>query len=319
MRPAQPALGVALIVGSVFLMLFGDALIKYNSATFTAWQIFVLRSVVTVPIPLALMLMLAPRAPLRPRSLRWVGLRSLLMVLMWIAYYAALPLISLSAAAVAFYTAPLFITLLARSLTREPVGPAKWLGVVLGFVGVLVVLRPGGDTFSLTALLPVLAAFLYALAAIITRTKCAGERPLMLALGLNVGLFAAGLVATAALALHPPAEAAVVGHPFGFDHWAIMGLCEWSLMAFLALLMVLLATGVAMAYQIAPAALIGTFDYTYVIFAVLWGYVLFAERPDATAMAGLALIGAAGLLVAGRPVAAAQPATRGSADGEGEA
>ena len=44
MRPAQPILGVALIVGSVFLMSFGDALIKYNSASFTAWQIFSLRS-----------------------------------------------------------------------------------------------------------------------------------------------------------------------------------------------------------------------------------------------------------------------------------
>ena len=135
MRPAQPVLGVALIVGSVFLMSFGDALIKYNSASFTAWQIFALRSVITVPILLALMLLLAPREPLLPRSLRWVGLRSALMVLMWIAYYAALPLISLSAAAVAFYTAPLFMALLSRPLTGEPVGPREWLGIVLGFVG----------------------------------------------------------------------------------------------------------------------------------------------------------------------------------------
>ena len=72
-------------------------------------------------------------------------------------------------------------------------------------------------------------------------------------------------------------------------------------MALLALLMVVFGTGVAMAYQIAPAALIGTFDYTYVVFAVVWGYVLFAERPDAAAVVGLVLIAAAGVLVAGRP------------------
>ena len=57
MRPARPVLGVVLIVGSVFLMSFGDALIKYNSASFTAWQIFVLRSLLVAPILLALMLM----------------------------------------------------------------------------------------------------------------------------------------------------------------------------------------------------------------------------------------------------------------------
>jgi drug/metabolite transporter (DMT)-like permease len=311
MRPAQPVLGVALIVGSVFLMSFGDAVIKYNSASFTAWQIFALRSTITVPVLAGSMVLLGPGEPLLPKRLRWVALRSVLMVLMWIAYYAALPLISLSAAAVAFYTAPLFIALLARSLTGERVGPARWLGIVLGFIGVLVVLRPGGDSFSPAVLLPVLAAFLYALSAIVTRAKCADERPLVLALGLNLGLLAAGLLASAGLMLASPAEGLVVAHPFLLGPWASMGAREWALIAFLALLMVIFATGVAMAYQIAPAALIGTFDYTYVVFAVVWGYVLFAERPDGLAVVGLLLIGAAGVLVASRPAPRTQPAPAG--------
>ena len=72
-----------------------------------------------------------------------------------------------------------------------------------------------------------------------------------------------------------------------------MGGGGWALMALLALLMVAFGTGVAMAYQIAPAAVIGTFDYTYVLFAVVWSYVLFA-----------------GVLVAGRPPGGSlQPAT----------
>jgi drug/metabolite transporter (DMT)-like permease len=313
MQPARPVLGVALIVGSVFLMSFGDALIKYNSATFTAWQIYALRSVIAVPILIALLLALGPGQPLMPRSPAWVGLRSALLVLMWIAYYAALPLISLSAAAVAFYTAPMFMALLSRPLTGDPVGPARWLGIALGFLGVLIVLRPGGDTFSAAALLPMLAAAFYALAAIITRARCADERPLVLALGLNLGLLAAGLIATAGLALIQPAPASVATHPFLFGQWAAMGGREWTLMALLALLMVAFGTGVAMAYQIAPAALIGTFDYTYVVFAVIWSYVLFAERPDAAALAGLALIAAAGALVAGwAPQGAARPATASS-------
>jgi drug/metabolite transporter (DMT)-like permease len=310
MRPAQPVLGVALIVGSVFLMSFGDALIKYNSASFTAWQIFALRSAIVVPILVALMLILAPGESLIPRSPGWVCLRSALLVLMWIAYYAALPMISLSAAAVAFYTAPLFMALLSRPLTGEPVGPARWLGIVLGFVGVLIVLRPGGDTFSPAAMLPMLAAVFYALAAIITRARCADERPLVLALGLNLGLLAAGLVASIGLSLLPPTAASVAAHPFLFGPWATMGGREWGLMALLALLMVAFGTGVAMAYQIAPAAVIGTFDYTYVLFAVVWSYVLFAERPDAVAVLGLLLIAAAGILVAGRrPGRSLRPAT----------
>lgn len=301
MRPAQPVLGVALIVGSVFLMSFGDALIKYNSASFTAWQIFTLRSVMVLPILVALMMIRAPDQTLLPKSSGWVGLRSALLVLMWIAYYAALPLISLSAAAIAFYTAPLFMALLSRPLTGEPVGLARWLGIALGFLGVLIVLRPGGDTFSVATLLPVLAAVLYALAAIITRARCADERPLVLALGLNIGLLAAGLIATVTLWLIHPATMSTADHPFLFGPWAAMGGREWSLMALLALLMVAFGTGVAMAYQIAPAAVIGTFDYSYVLFAVVWSYGLFAERPDGMSLVGLALIAAAGILVAGPP------------------
>ena len=68
MRPAQPVLGVALIVGSVFLMSFGDALIKYNSASFTAWQIFALRSLIVVAGPGWLDAVAGPGEPLLPKS-----------------------------------------------------------------------------------------------------------------------------------------------------------------------------------------------------------------------------------------------------------
>ena len=241
----------------------------------------------------------APDEPILPRSPGWVALRSALLTLMWIAYYAALPLISLSAAAVAFYTAPLFIALLARLVLGEAVGPTRWLGIVLGFAGVLIVLRPGADTFSPAALLPVLAAMFYAVAAIVTRARCLGERPLSLALGLNVGLLVAGVLAPLIMSLAPPSAADATAHPFLFGPWAPMGIREWALMAALALLMVCFGTGVAMAYQVAPAAVIGAFDYTYVAFAVLWSYLVFGDQPDALAVAGMALIAIGGVLVAG--------------------
>src|SRR5262245_60323130 len=143
MEPRRYGLGIGLIVGSVFLMSFGDALIKHESASFTAWQIFTLRSLIVLPLLVLIMRLRARGQSVLQRSLGWVGLRSALLTLMWIAYYTALPLISLSAAAVAFYTAPLFIALLARLVLGEAVSPTRWLGIVLGFGGVLIVLRPG--------------------------------------------------------------------------------------------------------------------------------------------------------------------------------
>ena len=291
--------GIALIIGSVLLMSFGDALIKRESASFTVWQIFVLRSLIVLPLLVLAMGLTAAKAQVLPRALGWVALRSALLTMMWIAYYAALPLISLSAAAVALYTAPMLIALLGRLLLGEMVGPWRWLGIALGFAGVLVVLRPGADAFAPAALLPVLAALLYALAAIVTRARCLDERPLTLALGLNVGLVLAGvLVSWALAALAIPAEQAAA-HPFLLGAWAPMDRGGWLLMAVLALLMVAFGTGVAMAYQCAPAAVIGAFDYTYVAFAVLWSWLLLGERPDVATVLGIALIAGGGALVAG--------------------
>ena len=133
--------------------------------------------------------------------------------------------------------------------------------------------------------------------------RCLDERPLTLALGLNVGLVLAGvLVSWALAALAIPAEQAAA-HPFLLGAWAPMDRGGWLLMAVLALLMVAFGTGVAMAYQLAPAAVIGAFDYAYVAFAVLWSWLLLGETPEAGTMLGIALIACGGAMVAGVRVA----------------
>ncbi len=170
---------------------------------------------------------------------------------------------------------------------------------MLGFLGVLVVLRPGSDAFRWATLLPVLAALFYAFAAMITRGHCAGERPLVLALGLNLGLLAVGLLASLLLATGAVPTAPDL--PFLFGPWAPIGLELWGLMGLLALLMTVFGAGVAFAYQVAPAALIAAFDYTYVVFAVFWSFLFFAEVPDGLTVLGLVMIAGAGILVACTP------------------
>jgi drug/metabolite transporter (DMT)-like permease len=296
-RTEAPALGILAIVGSVFLLSLGDALVKRASADIPLWELYVTRALIAVPILIALLLHGGRMARLTPKSPGWVLLRSLLLVGMWIAYYAALPAMSLSVAAVGLYTAPLFIALFSARLIGEPVGLRRWAGIFLGFLGVLVILRPAAEGFSLLTLLPILAAACYALAAVVTRGKCAEERPLVLALALNLCLFAAGLGGTGLLALWNPGPPAVAAYPFLLGCWRGMGAQEWGFVALLALLMVAVSTGVAKAYQSAPAAIIGTFDYAYLLFAALWSFLVFSEAPDGPTIAGMALIASAGWLV----------------------
>ena len=117
-----------------------------------------------------------------PAAMLWTAGRSLLLVAMWVSYYVALPHLSLSIAAAAYYTLPIFITLFAALFIGEKINYYGWTAVALGFIGGLLILQPASKDFSWYALLPILSAILYALAMILTRTRCRAVHPLMLSL-----------------------------------------------------------------------------------------------------------------------------------------
>ncbi len=301
--PENTTLGITLIVGSVFLMTLADALVKLVSADITLWQIYVTRSLISIPVLAVIMFWRG--SGLWPKAVGWAYLRAALLVLMWIAYYASLPLLSLSVAAVALYTSPLLIALLSARLIGEPVGPRRWIALLIGFVGVLTILQPGTGSFSWFTLLPILGAVFYALAMILTRSKCLDETPLTLALALNVSLLAAGLVMTGVLWVLDLTPKAASTYPFALGPWAGMGVREWGVVSLLGVLIVVYSAGVAKAYQSAAPSIVGTFDYAYLVFAALWGFVIFAETPDAATLIGMILIAASGILVA-RPLETAR-------------
>ena len=295
----QTALGIAIILVSVLAMAFADALVKLVSADLPVWQIFAARSVVAIAI--LAMVMRATKVPMQPRSPKWAYVRAGLLVVTWLAFYAALPVLQLSVAAVVVYTNPILIVVLAAVLIGEPVSARQWAGVTLGFVGVVTILRPGSDAFSWFMLLPLLAAAAYAFAMVLTRGKCRDEQPLTLGLAVHISFLATGLIAIAVFAVLDLDSATVAVYPFLLRGWTAMAWMQWGLVAVLGALSAAYFVGVARAYQIAPPSIIATFDYAYLVWAVLWGFVLFAETPDLATVIGMVLITAAGLLAAGSP------------------
>lgn len=292
-------LGVFVIVATVCAMAFTDAVIKLVSASFPLWQIFVVRSMLAITILLAVVLAAKSAINIFPRSMRWVLVRSFLLAFMYIAIYAAVPKLPLAVIAAAFYTGPLFTALFSAALINEPVGARGWCAVVLGFVGVLVVLRPNTAAFSFYALIPVIAGLFYALAAVITREKCADEKPQVLAIMLNFAVLSVGVTATAAIAFAQPYLNADA-YPFLLGNWVRMGAFEWKVIALLAVLITLIGLGLAKAYQSAPPTIIATFDYAYLLFAALFGFLFFGEIPDAATVIGILMIATAGVVVVSR-------------------
>ena len=295
-RADRSGAGIAAILASVAAMAFADALVKLISADLTLWQVFVARSLVALPLLLAVARGAARR--LRLQAAGWALLRSLLLVLTWLAFYASLPVLDLSVAAVAVYTNPILTALLAAALLGERVTARRWAGVLLGFLGVIAILRPGGEAFSWFVLLPLLAALLYASAMVLTRARCRHEDPLVLALLLHAAFLATGLLGLGGLALAGPEAEARAAFPFLLGGWAPMEAADWGLMALLGGLSAAYFLGVARAYQIAPPSLVATFDYGYLVSAALWGFLFFDEVPGPLTLLGMVAITAAGLLVA---------------------
>lgn len=295
----RTAQGILLILGSVALMAFADAMVKLASADLTVWQIFATRSLIALPL-MAVIARVADRNGFRLRTPGWALLRSALLVLTWLTFYASLPFLTLSVAAVAVYTNPIMIALLSAMLLGGGVSPRQWGGVLLGFLGVVTILRPGTEAFSWAVLLPLLAAAFYAMSMVLTRLKCRDESPLALGLTLHASFVVTGVVATVLIGLLDPSPDLQMANPFLLGDWSPMDQGAWGLMALLGLLSAAYFVGVARAYQIAPPQIIATFDYAYLVSAAIWGFVFFAEAPDLFTVAGMALITLAGLMVASR-------------------
>ena len=291
-RPDRMGWGIGLILISTLFTSLQDAAIKGFAGEVTLWQIYVLRSGLLIPALLALALGMG--VPWRLAFTRWPMLRAGLFLAMYMALYAAIPVLPLAVVAAGIYTAPLFVAGLSALVLGERVRPLGWLAIALGFAGVLVILKPGSEAFDGRVLVPVLAGFFYALSALATRGRLRGVPPVALALALAWGLLAAGLVGSVAVYLWPVPG----GMGFLTGTWGAVTPRVCGLLAVLAALM--LGNGLVLpaAYQAAPVVVIATFDYAYLIWAALFGMWFFGEVPEGRTLLGMVMIAGAGGLVA---------------------
>ncbi|ESW59552.1 MAG: permease [Rhodobacter sp. CACIA14H1] len=296
--------GVLAIIPAVFAMALTDAIIKQWSAGISLWQIWVLRSLMVLPV-----LFVMARGRVRLAGAGWVAARCLALVAMYLTMYPALPLIDMSLAGAAFYTAPLFIAGLSAAVLGNRISGLQWAAILVGFAGLLVIVRPFGLAFTPVILLPVAAAFCYACAAVITRARCMEVAPVVMGFWLNIAFLGFGGLGVGLVGMLPPLG---VDFPFLLAPWQPMAALDWAVVGLLACLMLGVSIAVAVAYKSPQPAVIATLEYCYMIFATVWGFVFFGEVPDGWTLLGMVLIaagGAAVLLVptGGRPMPAHVP------------
>lgn len=286
------------------LIAYADNYVRVIAAEGGLWQFHATRSVIAIAL-IAVLAKVAGRR-LRPVSWRAVVARSAIHGIAMLIYFGCLAFLPVAQVAAGLFTAPIFVLLISRFVYGHPVGPIRIAAVALGFVGVVMVLGPTAmQGAKLAALLPVFAGALYAMGNVATREWCPQESAQTLLTGFFAALGLFGMIGLAVLAvLHGPVELSGAV-PDGADGFIQRGWVQPSgtFLFWVTVQAVISVVGVGLmikAYQIAEASRVSVFEYIILPASALWGWLLWSEVPSLQAVLGMALITAAGAMIAMR-------------------
>lgn len=266
-----------MIVGGGGLTM-SDAATKWLTASLPIGEILFVRALVVSIAILLIVWRSGSFAGLRIGRFRNIGTRSVLAVGSTFLIVASLARLPLSEVIAILFVGPLFIAVLATPLLGERVGVHRWFAVLIGFIGMLIMVRPGTAGFQFAALLPVVAAMVAATRDIVTRRISVAETSIAILFYSMIALTLVGL-ATA---------------PFG---WQPMDGGELAIVILAGLLFGLGHYFVIEGYRYAEASVVSPYRYTNLIWAALLGFILWGEIPSVWVLAGTPLVVGSGLYI----------------------
>jgi drug/metabolite transporter (DMT)-like permease len=223
--------------------------------------------------------MLAPRIGagiLRSRRPKLQFARAVFMPLMTGLNFWALQYLQLAETGAIQFSVPIIIALIAAPLLGERMDRARWTAIMIGFAGVLVIVRPGTQGFHPALILSIINAVLYALFNLMTRQLAAHDSPETTQFYSSVG---------ATLAITPFALAAWQAPP---------GALQWTILVLIGISGGLGHYFLALAHRYAPASVLAPFLYQQIIWMMILGYLVFGDVPDAAVLVGGAVVIASG-------------------------
>jgi drug/metabolite transporter (DMT)-like permease len=268
--------GIGLIVLAVACFSTLDTATKLSTAgvpiLMSLWFRYAFQAVATT-------LVLLPRygtALLRTEHPRYQLLRGTLLLVSSTLAFLSLRYMPLAEFTSILLIAPLVVTLLAATTLKEEVSPLRWVLVAGGFIGTVVILRPGGTVFSWAILLPLGLVVSNAWFQVLTRRLARTEKPLTMH-------FYTGWVG-----------ALIATIPLPFVWTSLAGWHWWGLLCLMGLTATVGHFLLILAYQRAPASTLTPYLYVQIAFAMLGGWLIFSQIPDATSLFGMALIAVCG-------------------------
>lgn len=275
-RQNGAAIGFMLL--AVLFYGFMDALIKFQAARYPVVEVMFFRSLFAL-VPLAwLVLRGGGWRALKTKQPRLQVVRALIGFVSLMCFFESFALMPLADVVAIGFAAPLFITALSVPLLGEHVGWRRWSAVLVGFVGVLIMVRPGSGLLGFAAVVALLGTLTYALSIITIRRLSAtdGNAPTVA----SFTIFA--VLATGAVL------------PF---YWVTPAGADWIMLVAMGLLGGAGQIAFTHAFSLAPPVIVAPFDYANMLLATALGYLIWGDVPTAWVLAGAALVIASGLYI----------------------
>lgn len=270
-------IGIGLVTLTTLCFATLDASAKWLVQSLPVLEVVWLRFLAHTVLTSALLGPVYGRAMLRVQNPKLQIVRALMLASMTALNFWALQYLQLTQTAAIQFSVPLMIAMLSAWFLQEHLDWRRWTAILAGFVGVLLVIRPGTQAFHPAILLSVLNAVLYAFFNLLTRRLAASESP-------------------AATQLMSAFGATVVLAPFAMAHWQTPADARtWALIVVCGLVGGFGHFWVAQAHRYASAATLSPFLYQQIIYMTLWGWLLFGQWPDASVAVGAAIVVASGL------------------------
>jgi len=286
-KPKSLSNGIAYMVAGTAIVPVMDAIAKFLGDSISPLQITWGRFLFQFLFMGAAILLIQGSASLKPKRPVIHAIRGILLAIATTFFFFSLVYLPLADAIAIFFVQPMMLTVLSAVFLGETIGWHRRIAVVTGFIGALLIIKPGSDTFTLAALLPLGSAAFYSSYIAVTRAHANIDDPMVMqyASGLGATLFISVALLIAAVL------------PENLFSPSLPNPIEWLWLASIGLIAAVGHLLVVLAINHAPASLIAPFGYVEIIAATALGWYIFGDWPDALSWLGILIIMLSGLYV----------------------
>ena len=296
----NPVSSLSMLVLGVIILSLQDSLIKFMSSETSFWQLQFIRSIGNIVLLISIAKFTSGIHLLIPVNWKPVYFRALMMTTCMFCFFAASPKLTFAQMAAGLYTFPIFVSLLAIIFLNERIGIWRIIALILGSSGALLILEPWSENFSLLQILPIMAGFFFACNIILIRKYCREESVMSLTLAVGIMFFASASLGILFFEFIYKGSIYTDTSPFVFIGWPLLTFIVFSFCLSCSILNITGNMLLAKAYQTAESSWLAPMDYSYLVFATIWGKVFFGVWPSYLNAFGMFLIASSGILIAFR-------------------